>query len=125
LQRAGMGEAAARTVADYLADPEVKAELAALIAAGVGERWSAEKAVDHVGSFAGQSVTLTGTLRRWTRAEAASLLLKAGAQVADGVNRKTTLVVAGAGAGAKLDEARRSGIEVIDEAELAKRLGLP
>lgn len=125
LQRAGLGEAAARGAATYLAEPEVKAELAALLAAGVGEGWRGEKAVDRAGAFAGQSVTLTGTLARWPRLEAAALLRAAGAEVSGAVTRNTTLVVAGAGAGAKLDEARRRGIEVIDEAELAKRLGLP
>lgn len=125
LQGAGLGEAAARGVATYLADPEVKAEFAELLAAGVGERWKEENATDRVGAFAGRSVTLTGTLTRWSRAEATSLLRAAGAEVGATVTQSTTLVVAGVGAGAKLDEARRRGVEVIDEAELAKRLGLP
>jgi DNA ligase (NAD+) len=120
-----MGEAAARSVASYLADRTVKAELAALLAAGVGESWRGERVVDSPGPFTGQSVTLTGTLTRWSRAEAEALLHAAGAEVSGTVTRSTTLVVAGAGAGAKLDEARRRGIEVVDEAELTKRLGLP
>jgi DNA ligase (NAD+) len=111
LQGAGLGEAAARGVAGYLADPAVKAEWADLLAAGVGERWSAEKAVNRVGAFAGQSVTLTGTLTRWSRAEAEALLRAAGVEVSATVTRGTTVVVAGVGAGAKLDEARRRGIE--------------
>ena len=126
LRAAGLGEAAARTVAESLADPVLKAEWRELIAAGVGERWmNGGAALDRVGAFAGRSVTLTGALTRWTRAEAEALLRGAGADVGETVTRSTTLVVAGAGAGAKLDEARRRGIEVIDESELAGRLGLP
>lgn len=125
LKGAGVGEAAAREVAAYLADAEVKAKWAKLLAAGVGERWNGEKTAERAGALAGKTVTLTGTLTRWTRAEAANLLRAHGAEVGTSVTRGTTLVVAGEGAGAKLDEARRSGIEVIDEAELVKRLGIP
>jgi DNA ligase (NAD+) len=43
--------------------------------------------------------------------------------VATGISKKVTLVVAGPGAGSKLDEARKLGVEVIDEATYLKRVG--
>ena len=40
LRTAGLGQATSRGVREFLAKPEVRAELSALRAAGVGERWS-------------------------------------------------------------------------------------
>jgi DNA ligase (NAD+) len=75
--------------------------------------------------LAGQTVVFTGALERLPRPEAQKRAEVAGARIATGVSRKVTLVVAGPGAGSKLDEARGLGIEVIDEAEFLKRIGAP
>lgn len=120
---AELGAAAAKALAAYLASPEGVKERAELIAAGVGVAW--RKAGPAGGPMAGQVVVLTGALTRWTRIEAAALLAAAGAQVVSEVTKRTTLVVAGAEPGEKLVKARERGIEVIDEAELARRLGQP
>jgi DNA ligase (NAD+) len=51
------------------------------------------------------------------------LIEQAGGRVASSVSGKTDVVVAGADAGGKLAKARELGIEIIDEAELLRRLG--
>jgi DNA ligase (NAD+) len=66
---------------------------------------------------------LTGTLESYERAALQELLEGMGAKVSGSVSSKTTLVVAGPGAGSKLDKARELGIEVWDEARLLKELG--
>lgn len=117
---AGMGESAARGLYAYLRRDDVTAELVALSELGVGGKW--EMAEKSGGVFQGQIVVVTGTLTHWTRAEVTRRLIEAGAKVTNEVNSKTSCVVAGADAGAKLKRARELGVEVIDEAELVKRL---
>ena len=68
--------------------------------------------------LAGQVFVLTGTLPTLTRDEAKDRLEAAGAKVSGSVSKKTSVVVAGAEAGSKLDKARELGVRVIDEAEL-------
>jgi DNA ligase (NAD+) len=71
----------------------------------------------------GQIWVLTGTLEAMTRDEAKARLIALGAKVAGSVSAKTTTVVAGPGAGSKLERATELGIEVIDEATFLRRLG--
>ena len=73
--------------------------------------------------LSGQVLVFTGSLERFSRPEAQRKAEAAGAQVAAGISKKVTLVVAGPGAGSKLDEARKLGIEVVDEAAFVQRIG--
>ena len=73
--------------------------------------------------FAGETMVFTGSLDAMSRPEAQRKAEAAGAAIASGVSRKVTLVVAGPGAGSKLDEARQLGIPVIDEKAFLRRLG--
>jgi DNA ligase (NAD+) len=76
----------------------------------------------HCGPLSGKTVVITGALPSWTRAEAKQRIEASGGHVADSVSRRTHFVVTGEGAGAKLAEARSLGIEILDEAELRKKL---
>ncbi len=71
----------------------------------------------------GKTVVFTGALEMMTREEAKSMAERLGAKVAGSVSKKTDLLVAGPGAGSKLKEAEKHGVEVIDEAEWFKRAG--
>jgi DNA ligase (NAD+) len=73
----------------------------------------------------GKTVVFTGALEQMTREEAKSMAERLGAKVAGSVSKKTDLLVAGPGAGSKLKEAEKHGVEVIDEAEWFRRVGEP
>src|SRR5688572_24042132 len=65
----------------------------------------------------GQIVVFTGGLEKITRDDAKQLVAEHGGRTADGVSKTVTLVVAGPGAGAKLDKAKTLGLKTITEAE--------
>ncbi|MDD3180601.1 MAG: NAD-dependent DNA ligase LigA [Opitutaceae bacterium] len=72
--------------------------------------------------FFGKSVVFTGTFSTLSRNEAQDKIRALGGNVAGSVSRKTDLVVAGPGAGTKLNDARKYGISIIDEAEFLRLL---
>ncbi len=72
---------------------------------------------------AGKTVVFTGALELMTRDEAKAMAERLGAKVAGSVSRKTDLLIAGPGAGSKLKDAQKHGVEVIDEAEWFRRVG--
>ncbi len=76
------------------------------------------------GPLAGKTGVVTGTLETFDRKEAQEAIRAAGGKATSSVSKKTDFVVAGESAGSKADKARELGVEVIDEAEFRRRLGL-
>jgi len=88
---------------------------------GIHPRGGASHVV--VSPFAGKTVVLTGTLETMSRSEAQEKIRGLGGNVSSSVSKKTDYVVAGPGAGSKLDDAMSLGIAVLTEQEFLALLG--
>ncbi len=65
--------------------------------------------------LAGQTFVFTGSLDHWTRDEVKHFVTRLGGRATSSVSGETDYVVAGSGAGSKLDDAEAQGIPVMDE----------
>jgi DNA ligase (NAD+) len=117
----GIGETVAKAIKDFYDEPR---NLAALF------RLARELEVQDVAApaasgspVAGKTVVFTGSLEKMTRQEAKARAESLGAKVASSVSKKTDIVIAGPGAGSKLAEAQKHGVEVIDEDTWLKLIG--
>jgi DNA ligase (NAD+) len=117
----GIGETVAKAIKDFYDEPR---NLAALF------RLARELTVLDVAApaasgspVAGKTVVFTGSLEKMTRHEAKARAESLGAKVASSVSKKTDIVIAGPGAGSKLAEAQKHGVEVIDEDAWLRLIG--
>ena len=74
--------------------------------------------------LAGKTIVITGTLPTRTRPEAEVLIKRLGGKVTGSISKSTSLLLAGAEAGSKLEKAKTLKIPIIDEAELDRLAGL-
>ncbi|HUG09611.1 MAG TPA: NAD-dependent DNA ligase LigA [Opitutaceae bacterium] len=114
-----IGPAIAASVLDFFASEPGKRLLTKLKKLGIEPQGT----VATTGVFTGNTFVLTGTLPTMKREEAEEKILAAGGKVSGSVSKKTSYVLAGSDAGAKLEKATALGVPVIDEAELLKLLG--
>ncbi|MDP2808627.1 MAG: NAD-dependent DNA ligase LigA [Rhodocyclaceae bacterium] len=117
-----VGPVVAASIARFFAEPHNAGVIAALRAAGV--HWEEGEPQPAVASpLAGKTFVLTGTLPTLTREAAKELIEAKGGKVAGSVSKKTDYVVAGVGAGSKLEKAMELGVAVLDEAQMKTLLG--
>jgi DNA ligase (NAD+) len=99
-----------------------RAVIRRLLEAGVHWPQPASASASGGGALAGQTWVVSGRLESLSREEAEEALRALGARAAKSVSAKTSVLVAGPGAGSKLQRAEQLGVEVIDEGEFLARL---
>ena len=111
-----IGPVVAYFIRDFFRNPDNVAIINALRESGVS--WSdIDVTARDSQPLKGQTWVLTGAMDVMSRAEAKDRLQDLGAKVAGSVSAKTTQVVAGPGAGSKLNKAESLNIPVMDEAD--------
>jgi DNA ligase (NAD+) len=115
-----VGVVAARMIAEFFGEEHNRTlvdNLLAELRVMPAERPKTDTAV------AGKTVVFTGALERMTRDEAKAQAEALGAKVSGSVSKKTDLLVAGPGAGSKLAEAQKHGVQVLTEDEWLALIG--
>ncbi|HEX3755979.1 MAG TPA: NAD-dependent DNA ligase LigA [Rhizomicrobium sp.] len=108
----GIGGVVAEAIHDFFDEPHNVKALGRLL------KWltvTAMAAPAQSSPVSGKTVVFTGTLEKMTRQEAKARAESLGAKVSGSVSGKTDIVVAGPGAGSKLKDAQKHGVEVMDE----------
>ncbi len=116
-----VGPIVARSIRQFFDESHNRDVLAALREAGVS--WAEGAPAPRPAPAERKTFVLTGTLQGMTRDEARALIEARGHKVSGSVSKKTDYVVAGEDAGSKLENARKLGIAVLDEAGLRNLLG--
>ena len=117
----GVGAVVAATIKEWIGVDWHKEIVSAWKKAGVN--FTQDISSTSEGIFAGLSIVVTGTLENMTRDQAEEAIISRGGKAASSVSKNTAFVLAGANAGSKLAKAEALGVQVIDEAEFAKRIG--
>lgn len=111
-----IGPQVAKSISTFFADEEHLQILERLFEGGVMIEKS-EPAGASDARFAGKTFVFTGALEKFARDDAEQMVMERGGRTASSVSKKTDYVVAGPGAGSKLDKARELGIDVLNEDE--------
>ncbi|MEY4744818.1 MAG: hypothetical protein RL272_763 [Candidatus Parcubacteria bacterium] len=115
----GIGGVVAGAVADWLGDAQHQRMVDDLIDAGV----KVERAMKPASQpWKGLTFVFTGELEAMSRDKAKDEARGRGADVSESVSKKTSYVVAGPGAGAKLAKARKLGVRVLNEEQFLAML---
>ncbi|HWQ87369.1 NAD-dependent DNA ligase LigA [Brevundimonas sp.] len=117
----GVGPVAARALALFFRETHNRTMVDALVAE-LDRIEDAEKPKSDT-AVAGKTVVFTGALERFTRDEAKARAESLGAKVSGSVSKKTDYLVAGPGAGSKMADALKHGVQVLTEDEWLALIG--
>ncbi len=119
----GIGASVAKDLIQFFAEPHNTAAVDDLLREVTVEA-AALPSISGDSPVAGKTVVFTGTLTRFSRAEAKASAEALGAKVAGSVSAKTDYVVAGEKAGSKLKKAEDLGLTVLTEDQWRALVGL-
>ena len=120
----GIGPKTAEIIIDGLKSDTVRKLIEDLRKAGLHMEDEKEDGPVLEQIFQGQSWCVTGSFENFNpRTKAMDEIKRRGGTEVSGVSRKTTCILAGSGAGSKLDKAREFGVRIVTEDEFMKMIG--
>jgi DNA ligase (NAD+) len=118
----GIGDELAQSIKRFFEDETNRDVIQRLAAAGV-EMTQPGVEVERPQPLAGKTFVVTGALGTLTREAARELIERLGGRVTSSVSKKTSYVVVGEAPGSKAEDARRLGVETLDEAAFLRLVG--
>ena len=118
----GVGTEIARSIHSFFVSESGRQLIEGLQAAHVNMKVQRRQEIGHQ-PLAGKTFVVTGTLEKFSRKEAESMIKLLGGRAAGSVSSRTDYLVAGAGAGSKLAKARSLGVPVLSESEFLRLIG--
>ena len=113
-----LGSVVARSLRNFLDNPENQLLIKKLIAAGIKTETTINP--NNNNQVGGKSFVLTGTLENMSRNEAKKIIESAGGKTSSAISKTTDYLVAGANAGSKLTKAEKFGVKIINKEEMIK-----
>jgi DNA ligase (NAD+) len=116
----GIGEKIAKSISAFFQDQGHLEEIRLLLERGVKPQGVAKTQSDH--RFHGKTFVLTGSLHRYSRDEASSLIKERGGKVTGAVSRETDFVVVGEDPGSKYEKAKALNVPILSEEDFISLL---
>ena len=118
-----VGERIAQSIIAYFANPQNRALVERLEAAGLQFSRTDEELAGQTDRLAGQAIVISGVFARHSRDEYKALIEKHGGKNTGSISAKTAFVLAGDNMGpAKLEKARKLGVRIVDEDEFLRMI---
>lgn len=117
-----IGPIVARGLVEFFKDSDNQELLKKLRALGLDP--SVDVSMRESGILAGKSFVFTGKLEHYNRDSARVLVESFGGSSANAISKKTDYLVAGPGAGSKIEKANKLGVTILTEAEFQELLGV-
>jgi len=118
----GVGPEVAQSLSTFFSDEENRKVVQEMRSAGVALPNPDYMEKEESKPLSGLVFVFTGTLEKRTRNEAKGLVESLGGRVTSSVSKETSYVVAGPGAGSKLEQARKKGVPVLEETEFEEMI---
>ncbi len=117
-----IGPVVARSIVEFFRNNYTQETIKKLKAAGVNTTKKATPKLVKNPNVSGKSFVITGTLQKYSRKEAETLIRNLGGRILSGVSKKTDYLVAGEEPGSKLDKARELSVHILDEETFEKMI---
>lgn len=116
----GVGDTMAESIINFFREKENVIMINELIR--IGLKTKHDLSTQNSSSLNGKTFVLTGSLVSFTRDQVSEIIESLGGKVSSSVSSKTSYLVAGPGAGSKLEKAKGIGVQILSEEELLRIL---